>query len=268
MSGITYHKEPSENIDFFDIFVVLVKYKRLFMSVFLLSIFIVALGYFFYPSWKYNKTPATFTTRTICRVYPGPAIHAVDIKYDLTHFFRSSTLILEAMREAGYETVGDIELNDPESLDRLLYFIEHQYLPNLLTIVDENRKEHPDYYKSSEQVIKIYYNYNDTEKAEKFLNALFVRVNNNVCKMLSNFPEVEINNTSDALILYEKPYTIVNETKTPMDQIKADYIRKSSLILISILFLSIFISFFWELISSIKKDEDRMAKLRKVMRKE
>ncbi|QEN06979.1 hypothetical protein EXM22_02880 [Oceanispirochaeta crateris] len=288
-----------DEIDLLDLLIVLIKHRKFLLSINIVAFGLLAIGYLFFPSWKFDRTPEKQSIETITKIVSGPVLDIVDVDYDLVTLLQSTTSIYKAMKMSGYERIGGIDILGDNNKSQALYWLENNFP---LEVIDEYKVQNPKPPYATAQLIKLVFKNSNSEIAELFLNNFYNVVNNQI--ILSLKPKMEAlaegyedlilkvseqsidNNTllmstaayttakkalvnqASAIILFEEPYSLVSDNRMSLSQIKSSYLKKAIIIFFAVFFLSIFMTFIFEFISNLKKDQERMAKIRKAFKKD
>ncbi len=305
MSENINNTPQEDEIDLLDLFIVLLKHRCLIICSFLGVICLILAGYFFYPSWKYEKTLERQNVEAIMTLGTGSNLEAVGINYNIPSLFTSAPLLLQSLKNAGIQQLGpeddSIDLTNPEQNVRALNYVL-QIFVNHKTLDGETieEKDLPFFYtlpSKDAQYFELKYYHKDSDLALAFLNSLYRNANQKLleniqpqlqalaaagetagnkttgtsailqdAQQLSNVAQKILDGSIPALELLEQPYYVKNEVSKKA--IQSSYRKMAVILIFAVFFLSIFLAFILEFIENIKSDEERMAKIRKALNKE
>ncbi len=296
-----------EEIDLLDLFIVLLKHRRLILGSLIGVICLTLAGYFIYPSWKQEKVMDQQKAEAIMTLGTGSSLKSIGIQYDVLSLFSSATLLLQSLQEAGIQELGSeedsIDLTDLEQNVRALNYIRQVFIKKE-TIegdpIDQNSLpfllQEPDNKDSQYFDIKFYHQ--DSQLAMRFLTRLYQNANTKLLENINDNLEAlaltgqvrSSDSTQESDVVLKNAIQIANMAQKfldgslqPLELLEAPYYvkdeislkgiqslyqKKAIILVFAVFFLSIFLAFFLEFIQNIKEDEERMAKIRKAMNKE
>ncbi|MFP4180435.1 MAG: hypothetical protein ACLFSA_10315 [Spirochaetaceae bacterium] len=297
------HIEEDE-INLLDLFVVLLKYRRLILGITLLALVAAVGGYFVYPQYQYNKAHEESSVESHIVIATNSLIDIAEVDYSLRTAFESPVLLISALREAGYEKFGyeeesQVDLEDQSQRSRAIQFVKQRMVENEdkngETLNEEQRLYTA---KESSGRIELSYKNRDPEKAEAFLQALYEGGNEKIKERI--LPRLEVINTTygkfsgeqdldatgisdimgdlerreaaerllsedaDMLTIEEEPY--ISEPFISLDSFQSSFKVKGVVLVIAALFLSVFLAFVLNAIDNVRSDDESMTKIRDALR--
>jgi hypothetical protein len=298
------HVEEDE-ISLLDLFVVLLKYRKLIIIVTLVAVIIAAAGYFLYPPYQYQKALEHQRVEAYLRVAPWPGLKTLELNYDLKQLFAQAPSLLYALRAAGYESFGygedyQIDLTDETLTSRALFVVQQRLLKNQSldgTALDEDQRLFS--VTSTSEGAVVVFKDNDPEQAKRFLAALFDATNKELTALLLTQAD-SIISAYERLLAIESPSDLVQSAisagqqrydtamrlqtgqANAINQLGGIYIVdpeltlgayksgikvKVVILVVAALFLSIFLAFILNYLNTVKKDEESMRKIREALKK-
>jgi hypothetical protein len=285
-----------DEIDLIDLFVVLLRYRRLIVISVLCSLFIAAAGYFWYPGYQYGKAPDG-EAEAIVTVVPGPSVQLAEQKVSLTRIFKRPELIYTALKAAGYGSLtgggSAVSLTDAAERAKALSLISKNYLD------EKNNRYSIRNGEKDDETVTITFKDTDSEKSAAFLNALLeqavplvrealepyaVTVISSHERMLTSaalnetllpgiWENAERYETALGLLSGKAPVLIrigdvtVIEPDTGIHTYREGFKIKALVLVFAVFFLSIFLAFIANAVSQIKKDPESMEKIRDALGK-
>ena len=299
-------EKDDHEIDLLDLFIVLLKYRWMLISLFLGAIILVIAGSFIYPSWQYHNALENSSVDAKMTIAPGSILEDFFRNLDLKDVLMNAPVLQEVLKDAGYVTFGPEEdplsLTDPAETGAVLNLINHWLIRGETVEGDplnpEQKKlvvENP----NNKTTLIISFKDPDEEKALAFMKALYKNVNSRILEIIrpdliafvegyesmisnENPTEAMVQLLSDKLQGYkmakdvlEKGYSVVAQVGAPytinpsirLKTYQIKYIKLAVIIVIAVFFLSIFLAFLRSFVDGIKKDEQSMTKIRKALEK-
>src|SRR6056297_1266119 len=124
-----------DEINLLDLFVVLLKYRRLILGITLVALAVAVGGYFWYPTYQYGNAQESLLYEAHLRVGTASAMRKLDVSYNLQEQFKSTPMLLNALREAGYREFGygeelQVDLASEEQRSRALFMVRQRLIKN------------------------------------------------------------------------------------------------------------------------------------------
>ena len=289
--------QNNEEISLIDLFVVLVRYRKMILSIILCSIIVVIAGYFVYPSRQksYTITEKTYTTSIAISLTPG----ARYLLYyqSLIPYFMYPLVIQDAIEDTQEISLQPKEMSQwipaqgPLSGEERTYTSANNnlYLGEERTYTSANNKL---YLKENIRtgVLEISYNGADPLTGIVFLQSLFLHGSKALEGNIMPLAEAFINTyESSSLPAADNDYVMVKaicDGKIPvLVQVFDPYVleretvivintgtgRKYSMIALVVVFaavfFSVFLAFCINALKNMKNDQETMHKLREAMGK-
>ncbi|HAW85459.1 MAG: hypothetical protein A2087_06645 [Spirochaetes bacterium GWD1_61_31] len=291
----------SNEISLIDILAVLLRSRRLIVGTTALALVLAILAVVLIPSIVLAKTSidkiyeAVVSTRISSSVLVFVSQELVDDF--LQQSLSEPTIILAALREAGIEKIDTINLAE-QNEDQLLFSIRRRLVENRAisgaALPEEQRLYTTQTAKGGFQVS---INYPDPLLAKNFLLALIQHTNIRMTALVYPMAEAEtysfekiaeleyprdvieqnlfetfyrytaasrfIEGNEPALVVTQDPYVLIQSINIAM--IRDGIIKKCIIGVVVVFFLSIFMAFLLQWISSVKTDTAAMAKIRQAM---
>ena len=184
--------QTDTEISLVDLFAVLLRYRKLIIGITLFAVILAVAGYFFYPSYQYNKVlknPQTTMGRALFTVKPMVRGY---VPYTLETFFNNAEVVLDALREAGMDTFEygrdrAVSLVDETERTQALSMINQRYIKNMnlsgkeygsriFQIITNTTKDVTTVVRDI-YTIEVVFSHADYALVEAFLQRLFVRGN-------------------------------------------------------------------------------------------
>jgi len=296
----------NDEIDLLDLFLVLVRYRKLILGLTAAAIGIAVLGYFFYPAYQYRQAVEKSIPEARLQVMENEILGVSSENYNLQAIFMRPELVLKALQQAGYaeyQFYGNVaaDLQDAEDQPRALYLIEQRLIKN------QNTDEEPLPERSrlfavreSKNGVELAFKNEDTEKARIFVEALY-QLGNEVMEQKLKASMETITAAHEQLLAIENPgenlaQRIVAEQQRydqakkilsgeesilirsgnaysmqpeiSLDSFRDDFKIKAVVLVAAVFLISIFLAFVLNLVSNIRNDEESMRKIRKALNKE
>lgn len=132
-----------DEIDLIDLFVVLLRYRKMIIGLTLLAIVAAGALYFWWPVKQYEAALEKQKLKAELILNTSPTVRQFGAGSELLQLFQKPDMLYEAMAEAGYEEVSfsmpipedanpetTISLTDPAQRSRALYIIQERVLGN------------------------------------------------------------------------------------------------------------------------------------------
>jgi len=271
--------QKDDEISLIDLFAVLIRYRKMILSIILCSIIVVIAGYFVYPSIQERKKVTIKTYETIIAVNLTPGA-----RYLLSNQSIIPSYILYFINPLVIQDVFKDTQKISLQSNELLQWIPSQYKisGDLRTYTSPNNKfflvENP-----RNGVLEIHYNGNDPQSGIAFLQSIFLHCSMALENYLSPLAKAFIdtyeasslpaanndyimvkaiyNGKIPALVQLYDPYVL--ETTTVIEG------RRYSIIALIIIFAAVFFSLFFAFcinaLKNIKNDQETMRKLRSAL---
>jgi hypothetical protein len=295
-----------DEISLIDLFVVLLRYRRMIVGVTLAAMVLAAAGYFLYPPYQYQKALENQMYEAHLSVDLGPAPRNLNIGYSLDVFFNNPSLLYDALKAAGYETFGyegvlEIDLKDETQRSRALNIIEKKMVQNR-TLDDRALEEDQIVYtvSKSENGLTLMYRSKDKAMSGKFLDSLYALGKTQLASTLKPFAETVVSayerllNISDPSegvkvtlengkerydvakrllageeeVLLQVGSSYVLEPEIRIESFRNSFKIKAVVLVVAAFFLSIFLAFVLNAIEKVKADEEAMKKIREALSRE
>lgn len=289
-----------DEINIVDIFIVMLKRRKLIIWTTLLAVILSVTGYFLYPSYQLNKAQEAQKLEAHLRVVPWPGLKTLELNYNLEQLFNRAPSILYALREAGYTEFGydggyTIDLTDTTKTSQALFVVQQRVEKNQTLDGDSLDPKRRLYYTNiTSEGVEVVFKNDDEERAKRFLMAMFKITNEELTALLLTQAE-SIVSAYERLLAIEAPSDSVQtsiaagqqrydtakrmlagqadainqlgdiyvvEPGITLGSFKSDYMKKAVIIVFAALFLSIFLAFILNAVSNIKSDEESMRKIR------
>ncbi|GHV55589.1 hypothetical protein AGMMS49579_18860 [Spirochaetia bacterium] len=287
-----------DEISLIDLFVVLLKYRKLIIGAVLGALILAGVGYFVYPAHRYTayirnlSQNTNYEAKMIINPNPGAIYFLPNQQIGL--YFSRPDVIMEALKNAGINTSPEtlsswipvVSLDEKSKPNTIASdFIEKVFTSkNGRLTITENSKT---------RLIEFSCNGFESEQARVFLAELFVQGNAVVKTYIESlgeayiasferplqnpnltvFEQTQVENGREyyflakgllagdlqALSILVEPYT-TREQKF-LAEFRNSYIKMALIGIFALLFLSVFIAFVLNAIQNIKNDEDAMKKI-------
>jgi hypothetical protein len=296
-----------DEIDLIDLFVVLLRYRRLIIIPVLFSLVLAVAGWFWYPRYRYNNAPPE-ETEAVIMLIPGPAVQLAEKKISLNKVFNKPEIIHTALKAAGYLNLvsGEgrlVSLEDSVQRSKAFFLIRNRFLDENSTRYSVHTDNKDENIKADNtidnEVITITFRDTDPEKAAAFLNALVDQAGPRVREALEPYAATVISShermlaaasrnetllpgiwenaeryaTALGLLSGKAPVLIrigdvtVIEPDTGIHTYREGFKIKALVLVFAVFFLSIFLAFIANAVSQIKKDPESMEKIRDALGK-
>lgn len=291
-----------DEINLIDLFIVLLKHRRLILGTTLAVLVILGTGYFIYPAYQYQKAVDSQVFEANMSVGFRWVADIFWKEYDLKRDFLNAHLVLSALREAGYTELSygesDISL-DAQNMQALN--IVRQRLVNNQSMDGNPLEENERLFKVTVINNKLHLTYIDenSDRALAFLASLVRNINkklileitpqldyivssyqrllsieapNDVTKevIVVDSEKYEAASTilegeSDVLIVKDESY--VFKAEIAIENFKGNYRKMAIIVIFAVFFLSIFLAFILNAVEQVKSNDDSMAKIREALKK-
>jgi hypothetical protein len=192
-----------DEIDLIDLFVVLLRYRRLIVISVLCSLLIAAAGYFWYPGYRYNKAIERAKVEAVATVSAGAVTRQFPLGTSLAEVFKQPELLYASLKAAGYESFSygneaSVSLINETERSRALFHIRRRLLENKGPDGEDLKEESLLYFvepvdagdsPDGSRVVRITYYDTDAGRAEDFLYALVRNVEILAAEMLKPYAE-------------------------------------------------------------------------------
>ena len=298
-------KIEEDEINLIDLFIVLLRYRRMIIGVTLAALLLAAAGYFLYPQYQYHKALENRLYEAHLNVDLGSAPKNLNIGYSLDLFFNNPALLYDALKAAGYtkcgyENVLEIDLTDETQRSRALNIIENKMVRNR-TLDDRPLESDQIVYTVSKSGngLALIYRSNDTAMSRKFLDTLFSLGKKQLADTLKPFAATVVSayerllNISDPSegvkvtlengkerydvakrllageeeVLLQVGSSYVLEPEVRIQAFRSSFRVKAVVLVMAAFFLSIFLAFILNAIQNVKADEESMKKIREALGK-
>ena len=294
-----------EEISLVDIFVVLLRYRRLIIGLTLLALLVSVSGYFIYPGYQYRKALENTKFTAYMNVVPWPGIELLGFETEYQSPYVSPPNLLYALRKAGYTDFGygkdyQVDLSDEALENRALFMVERllskNETPEGKALPAEQRLLSIN---SSKSKLEVVFKDMDQNRAAVFLQALFdkakeeltVQLHKQAKAVVSTYEMLlTINNPTESVRLaitsgqqrYEMAKGLllgqaeaigidggiyVVEPQISPQGYKNAFLKNGLILVFAAFFFSVFLAFIVNYISTIKSDEDSMRKIRQALQK-
>jgi len=282
--------QNEDEISLFDLFTVMLRYRKLIISITVLSVALAVAGYIFYPVYQFKKTVDShqYLTKAIFSVKQQAQPY---ITVNLENVITNPEFVFDSLRQAGMETFGGISLTDENSRPRALKLIDNSLLGSSLQITSFEVK--PTFeFKTTVEVSFITDNF---ELAKIFIPSLFDVCNENFKNYIRSDAEAMVVNYENLIksseaspaaqqiltenfinyiffkdvldgkdtVLAQIGMQIIDESAArSLNAYRYNFLLKAVIIVFLGMFFSIIITFGFNAIRSIKNDEEAMKKVR------
>ncbi len=294
-----------DEIDLIDLFIVLLKHRKLILGTTLAVLLILGAGYFIYPSYQYKKAVDSQLFEANISVELNSIAAIVIAGYNPKKYFLNASNLLYSLQKAGYKELGVgeskmVDISSNADKQKALNIVR-QYLVKNQTLNGDSLDEESRILKviNTNTNTSLTFKDKNSEMALAFLIALVEKVNekllldmtpkfnqivlsyerilsikapNEVIKeaIVSDSKEYQVAVTIlqgkiDLLKVVEGPY--VFKPQLSIEKFKGSYKKRSIIILFAVFFLSIFLAFILQFLEQIKSNDESMAKIREALKK-
>ena len=199
--------QNDNEISFFDLFAVLLRYRKLIIGITLCAFVLAAAGYFIFPAWQYNNAmkKRQFQGRMLVSIDPRVRSY---ISRNLDSYFKNAEVILDSLREAGmyefnYSGIQTISLTDESERARALYIIDRYLIDSgnsnqekkkfqIITNPSAAARDTATTVVRDNFTVEIIFKDEDSELIMSFFKALFASGNTSVGEHLRPYAEREV----------------------------------------------------------------------------
>src|SRR6056297_2908976 len=159
------HYVEDDEINLLDLFVVLLKYRKLIIGVVLFVVIVAAAGYFLYPQYQYQQALEKQQMETTLPFFYTPVVSLIGVQGQIRPTIQQAPLLLEALQQAGYKTFGygreDVEDNNTVDITKSENRSTALYLVRQKLIEDKDAQGNE--YESGEKAFNISQSGNEIE---------------------------------------------------------------------------------------------------------
>ncbi len=296
-----------DEIDLIDLFIVLLKHRKLILGTTLAVLLILGAGYFIYPPYQYKKAVDSQLYEVNMEIKLNPMSESFTTDYDPKKDFSNSSILLSSLQKAGYKELGygesemvDISSNaDKQKALNIVrqYLIKNQTLngdpldeeTRILKITNTNTNAN----------IHITFKDKNSDMALAFLMALIENVNEKILEdiipkldlIVSNYNSVLSGDMPNDVIKeilvkdneeYQLAVAILQgnfnffklvgepsifKAQLSIEKFKGSYKKTAVIVLFAVFFLTIFLAFILQFLEQIKSNDESMAKIREALKK-
>lgn len=286
-----------DEISLLDIFVVLLKYRRLIILSSLAAVILSVALYLFYPQYKINAFEKNHKTEARASIVLSAFF---DDSLAQTNSYISRILnnpenIYTALKIAGYDKIKDIDLSQGDS--KTYFALEKLFVKNE-SLEGKKLKAEDKIYSGSidKDSFLISFRSEDNQKAQNFVESIIRILEEKLLAYAQPLAEQKI--SAFSLIInkskdldsdfakigeaYIKAKDIV-EGKNPsllniqsinileedlsIESVRKSTVKKAVILVFAVFFMSIFAAFILNAIDNIKKDEEAMKKIKEALKK-
>lgn len=291
-----------DEISLIDLFIVLLKHRRLILGTILAVLLILGAGYFIYPAYQYQKAVDSQVFEANMSVGFRWVAGIFWEGYDLQRDFLNAHLVLSALREAGYNELSygesDISL---DARNMQVLNIVRQRLVNNQSMDGNPLEENERLFKVTviNNILHLTYIDESSDRALAFLASLVRNVNKKL--ILEITPQLDLILSSyQRLLSIEEPNEVINEVivedsekyeaastilegeadvlivmgesyvfkaQIAIEKFKGNYRKMAIIVIFAVFFLSIFLAFILNAVEQVKSNDDSMAKIREALKK-
>jgi hypothetical protein len=275
--------QNNDEISLIDLFAVLIRYRKMIISIILCSIIVAIVGYFFYPSWQKSHAVTEITYETSIGINLTPGVRYL-LSYPTSQVYLSFIpyFIFPQVIQDAIEDTQRIALQPQELLQWIP--VQDPVAGEVRTYTSANKKL---FLKENLRsgVLEITYSGDDPQSGIVFLQSLFLYgsmvLENHITPLAKTF----INTYETSLLPaadndYVMVKAICDGTMPVLVQLFEPYVleqeavktgRKYSVVALVIVFaavfFSIFLAFCINALKNLKNDQESMRKLREALRK-
>jgi len=225
-------KTKEEEISLFDLFTVLLRYRKLIIGITLVFIILAVAGYFVYPEYQYKKEKAGLLSQGKIQIEIAPRARPY-VSQSLDKFIFRSDLIYDSLYAAGMKNFsyqGDKIPLDDENKVKIMYLIDMLWIKNIdprgdiyfkkeqdkiFNVTNTGTKENI----SKENISYVYevsLKNKDKELIEKFLYSIYRSVTVNVENNMRSSAQIMVNN-------YERLIRLTGASESIKSMLEKDF---------------------------------------------
>lgn len=253
-----------DEIDLLDLFLVLLRYRKLIILPLLLALLLSIAGYFFLPKGQYQRALEASRYRAELSLLPGPALHTYRMEKSVASLLERPELLI---------SIENVDLNLSDGYE-------------LLT-------------EKESSIVTVSYSHTSKKMAEETIERLFEGLNNKALSLLApeahktldayrSLEESEHAELSGpALAALAKDYRValsvldgsaqpvrslapvqLTKEELSLKSFQKSYRTKALVALIALIFLLVFFAFILNALSNVKNDPQAMEKIRQALGRE
>ena len=213
--------QNQEEISLFDLFIVLLRYRKLIAGIIVLFIVLSIAGYFIIPVFQYNKAKSRLLKQGIIQMEIVPKARPY-ISQDLDSFILRSDLIYDSLSTAGMKYFsypdGGMPLDD-ENIEKAMYLIDMFWIKNMdlrgnVYIQNEQDKTFSVRRIGTSSVFEVTLKNKDPELIDNFLKSIYSLSAVNVGNTLRPVAQMMVTDYERLMQITEATY----ETKTVLER--------------------------------------------------
>lgn len=287
-----------DEISLIDLFVVVLKHRRIIIVSTLCAVVLGTVAYFAYPAYSLAKAERNPVVEASMSLMVGTGFNgSLDAKEGSNFLMQSLTnpsSILGALRSAGYSQIEKTSIGGDADQSKVLYMIRRRLLENR-SLNGSSLKETSRLYstKFDNGIISVIFKSEDPEKAKSFLLALQDSINKDMneyirplaVSTIESYEQLQamrkttestpvdtaqgfrdyiaakvfVNGISSPLIILQKPTVLVPELS--LLAIQRDVLKKAIILVFGVFFMAVFAAFVLQAIDTVKKDPESMKKI-------
>ena len=296
--------QNEDEVSLLDLFTVLLRYRKLIIGITLAFIILAIIGFFIYPTYKYNKSQKENIAQGLFQLEIVPKAQPY-VSQGLENFILRPELLTDSLYESGMEEFefkgGKVSMTI-ENKATVMYLINLYWIQNLDlsgNIFLERGKEHKMIFRvrRTGSVIEVTFKNKDPKIIMKFLESIYKLSTINVEENLRIYAKMMVTNyerlssltkiSESVQLILEKDFDtyiflkdfldgkevvvkrvsepVITENYYSLSFNKRQYFKIGIIIIFAGFFLSVMYAFALNIIHNIKSDEESMKKIRDAM---